>query len=296
MKVEYVYNYIFKCFKSGEFWIICFILCSILLSLFLLHQQYKKRIIISWIIGIGITCFALYSSISYVALHPNDNGNYISLFTGWLGGVFTAILGCMAVVQSRTYNTENNDFLTRQEEIQQNMVNENRKQTKKFIEYKNNIDLRQSIDRLVEDIKLFIIEIDFLSLLQSIGTEGYTGEELYLRCLQCEMKISMLQKRMNAYSVYIVSKDGKKKRIGTRQQKELGIALNELLEKLTHYISEYLEKSINLERNMELHKVELTQLCFDIAKKYYSFLDILHESFTTLNTSAAISEDDDRYV
>lgn len=285
------YSYILKYLKSEKFWIVCFVLCSALLIFSLLHQHYKKRIIVGWIVGLGVICFALYSSISYVALHPNDNGNYISLFTGWLGGVCTAILGCMAVVQSRTYNSENNAFLTRQEEIQQNMVNENKRQTKKLIEYQNNIDLRQSIERLVEDIKLFIIEIDFLGLLQAIGTDGYIGEELYLHCLQCEMKINMLQKRLNAYSVYIINEDGNRTRIGTMQQDELSIALNQLLEKLTYYISEYLKNSISLENNIESHKVELTQLCFDISKKYYSFLDILHESLNTLNITTSLLED-----
>lgn len=277
------YGEILEYFKSGCFWIVCFCASSIFLIALLSHYKYKKRIIISWILGVGVICFALYSSINYVALHPNDNGNYVSLFTGWLGGICTAILGCMAVVQSRTYNSENNAFLVRQEQIQKKMVSENERQTKKLVEYQNNIDLRQSIERLIEDIRLFVIEIDFLSLLQAVGKDGFRGEELYLLCLQCEMKITMLQKRLNAYSVYIFDQSGDRAEIGTVQKKELGIVLNQLQEKLTGFISDYLKNVNNLETSIEAHKVELTQLCFDISKKYYFLLDVLHEALKTLS-------------
>ena len=67
-------------------------------------------------------------NIAFSFVYPKDYSNVFTSISGWVSGIATAVLGIIAVVQNERYEKDNQIYLEEQRKIQQQIVEENKKQ------------------------------------------------------------------------------------------------------------------------------------------------------------------------
>lgn len=77
-----------------------------------------------------IVVFAIMAAVNilFSCLFPESHANIFTAVSGWVSGIATAALGIIAVLQNERYEKDNQIYLDKQQEIQQQIAETNKKQ------------------------------------------------------------------------------------------------------------------------------------------------------------------------
>lgn len=248
-----------------------------LVAILVLHKwKYPARTIIVFAVSWLIICLSLFFSINYVYLHKNDNSNYVSLFTGWLGGLFTALLGLIAVVQNRTYNKDNEAFLVEQQKLQKKTADDFAKQAKQQTIFQNSSTLEKQILNLNNDLKSFLFDVKLLSLIKK--TEHLEQSDFYAY-LETALKVELLYSNVSTQTFYVLDSEQNSVVVAKTEQENLISTLESLYKMLSSYVKKFQpEDIVHLKTEIQRDRDQLTTHYIELPKKYYLLIKVLRES------------------
>lgn len=110
-------------------------------------------------IFIGNICVLVY-------VDGNEQSAWLTLYSGWVSGIATVILGVIAVIQNKNYKNENDSFLQRQKEEYATLITQ---QTNCTI-FNNIMNQRCNyIERIKERLQNFITNFNFRKITLWLG-------------------------------------------------------------------------------------------------------------------------------
>ncbi|MBR2277900.1 MAG: hypothetical protein IJ872_01675 [Eubacterium sp.] len=110
-----------------------------------------------WIVIIAAIGLAVVN-IVFACAFEGEHSNLFTAISGWVSGIATAVLGFIAVAQTERYENDNKEYLEKQQNIQQQIVEENKKQNNIAIRLTEYQRLSEYYNRISEDLLSFVSE------------------------------------------------------------------------------------------------------------------------------------------